>query len=99
MDIGKQLRRARENLGWSQYKLGNKAGVNQSTIHRIESGQYKGTKYLLELSDALDVSVEWLTDEKNARSKNDIDKKYLLEQLDILQKRIAILESRLNSKI
>lgn len=36
--IGHIIRRARKKLGWSQSKLGEKAGLRQETVSLIESG-------------------------------------------------------------
>lgn len=39
MKNGSRIRQAREALGWSQAELAEKAGTNQQTIDRIESGK------------------------------------------------------------
>lgn len=133
MDIGKRVRYARKKIGLTQQQLSEKVELNQATIHRIESGQQKGTKSLLKLSRALNVSVGWLLNEneknngetqlnegieeiqsfdndnkkRNEGIRLNFNKKMQLEiqlemqqeYLDILQRRIAILESRLNSRV
>lgn len=38
MSIGKQIRKAREKLGWSQRELGEAVGVKEAMISHIENG-------------------------------------------------------------
>ncbi|SDH08091.1 helix-turn-helix domain-containing protein [Pelagibacterium luteolum] len=37
-NIPSRLKALREARGWSQYKLAEHIGCNQSTVHRIENG-------------------------------------------------------------
>jgi phage repressor protein C with HTH and peptisase S24 domain len=46
----------------SQGNLAKKAHLSQSTIAQIERGRNKGTKYVVELADALLVPVRWLSE-------------------------------------
>lgn len=63
--IGKRALQRRKELGLSQKYIAEKLGVNTSTILRYEKGTSDNTKfYILEgLSNALDVSVDWLKGE------------------------------------
>ncbi|MDN7724901.1 helix-turn-helix domain-containing protein [Burkholderia gladioli] len=58
--FGSRVRARREKLKWSQEDLRRAAGLSQSTIAQIESGRNKGTKHILQLAAALQVSPEWL---------------------------------------
>lgn len=50
------LRTARKLRGWSTYSLAHRAGVAQSTIYRIESGErHPSAKTLAKIAKALDL--------------------------------------------
>lgn len=56
------VRSARERRGWSQVQLAERAGMNSSTLSRIESGATPnpGKETLRQIADALNVSLEQL---------------------------------------
>lgn len=57
-DIYKKLRQIRIEKGFSQKALGEKCGLTQQAINRIEQGQRKiDLDLLLRMSDALNVSI------------------------------------------
>ncbi len=57
-DIYKKLRQIRIERGFSQKALGEKCGLTQQAINRIEQGQRKiDLDLLLKMSDALNVSI------------------------------------------
>lgn len=57
-DIYKKLRQIRIEKGFSQKALGEKCGLTQQAINRIEQGQRKiDLDLLLKMSDALNVSI------------------------------------------
>ena len=58
--IGSRLKAARHEKGWSQLQLAEAAGVSQSAIGNIESGQRKRPRDLVSIGAALGVSAEWL---------------------------------------
>ena len=61
------LKEIREARGISQYKLSHTAGVRQSTICRIESGEQKpGADIIIKLCDALDCTADELLGRKAA---------------------------------
>ena len=56
--IAATLRRARERKGWSQHKLGQRVGLPQSHISKIESSAVDlQTSSLIELARALDLEL------------------------------------------
>lgn len=50
----------RKAAGMTQSQLATKAGLSQSTVAQIETGRNTGTKFAVQLAQALDVSVDWL---------------------------------------
>lgn len=60
-DFGRRVRELREELRWSQGKLGKASGFSQSNIGWIEQGKGKDPqKQALKLADALGSTPEWL---------------------------------------
>ncbi|MFD7978910.1 helix-turn-helix domain-containing protein [Streptomyces sp. NPDC059071] len=56
--IGARIRTAREDAGLSQVELGEQAGVDHKTIHRVEYGKSDpGLGTLLLIADAIDVPL------------------------------------------
>lgn len=60
MSISSRIKEARTALGWSQVRLAEEAGVTQSSIANIESGQRKRPRELVSIARALRVSPAWL---------------------------------------
>lgn len=56
--IGEEVRVKRTRLGWTQWKLGKKAGLSQTHVSEIENG-YRDPQIttLLKLADALNMSL------------------------------------------
>ncbi|MDD2162541.1 XRE family transcriptional regulator [Pseudomonas sp. MIL19] len=50
----------REQCGLTQAQLAKKSGLSQATIGNLETGRNKGTKKILELANALNITPEWL---------------------------------------
>ena len=60
--IGMKVRNARKMRKYSQEKLGDKAGISQQHLSRIENDKtYPTIDTLLKLSNALNISVTTLT--------------------------------------
>lgn len=60
-DFGRRVRELREELRWSQGRLGKASGFSQSNIGWIEQGKGKDPKkQALALADALGSTPEWL---------------------------------------
>lgn len=56
--VGANVRRVREERGWSGHRLARRAGVSATTVSRIERGELSPTLRTLEqLAGAMDVSV------------------------------------------
>jgi len=64
--LGHRLRRARRLQDLTQQQLGVRAGVNYTTISRIESGDYTQLYWSIveTLARALNVSLDWLCGRK-----------------------------------
>lgn len=58
--LAERMRWARERLRLTQDELAKLAGVSQSTIGNIESGERKKAQAIVELALALQVTAEWL---------------------------------------
>ena len=63
MELGDKVKELRQNLGWTQVTLAEKAGVTHATISRIESGKVVQPmmNHLRNLAEALGVSVDYLS--------------------------------------
>ncbi|MGL9721603.1 XRE family transcriptional regulator [Symbiopectobacterium sp.] len=60
MSIAERVKNCREELGWTQARLAEKAGTSQQAIQQLENGETKRPRYLPELCAALNCSVKWL---------------------------------------
>ena len=58
--IGDRVRNARKAKNLTQSELARRIGQSQQNIQQLESGKVKQPRYLYELSEALDVSFDWL---------------------------------------
>ena len=57
--LGKNLRKAREALGWSQEDLAHQCGVHRTYVGAVERGEYNVTILTLRrLTKALGVSLQ-----------------------------------------
>ncbi len=55
-----RVKQRRKAMGYTQVELGQRAGLKQSDISKIEQGLIQETTKLLGLAKALDCSPEWL---------------------------------------
>ncbi len=62
MDIGKRIRKLRENRGIEQLELAKMIGISQSKMNKIESGFQKRIEpeILVDLSETLNATVDYL---------------------------------------
>ena len=59
--IGKRIRKKRKEKKWTQQKLAEKSGLSVPFISNVERGtQEMGILSLIAISNALDVSVDWI---------------------------------------
>ncbi len=65
----KNIKDLRKAKGWTQIDLAREAGVNQSTISKMEAGETMGLSTLREVADALDVPVAQILDEGAADTR------------------------------
>lgn len=54
MELGKEIRRRREALGWSQPELAAKVGAQQQVVSRLELGESTNSQYLEPILRVLD---------------------------------------------
>jgi transcriptional regulator with XRE-family HTH domain len=62
-DIGRYIRRKREEHGWTQFMLSQRAGIGLRTVVRIEAGSPAGTAKvdtLRDIAEALGVKLSEL---------------------------------------
>ncbi|MEN6459966.1 MAG: helix-turn-helix transcriptional regulator [Syntrophomonas sp.] len=73
MSLGEQIREIRSALGWSQFRLAEKAGISQSVISDIESGRRNNPsiKTLWKIAKALGVSLSELLNIQSLNSLMD----------------------------
>jgi len=64
--MAERARQVRKERGWTQPELARRAGVRQSVISAIENGQ-PGTPFIVEIADALGVSVYWLRSKRGPK--------------------------------
>ncbi|CAB4159800.1 HipB Predicted transcriptional regulators [uncultured Caudovirales phage] len=65
--LSSRLREARKAKGLSQTELAKAAGVAQSTVGNIESGDRDGASSLAAIAEALGVRYRWLRDGDGTR--------------------------------
>jgi transcriptional regulator with XRE-family HTH domain len=57
MEPGEIIRRRREELGWSQAQLGNRVGISQPAIKKIEAGDSRHSKFLPKIAQLLSIPL------------------------------------------
>jgi phage repressor protein C with HTH and peptisase S24 domain len=60
--LGEMVRQRRDQLGWSQERLAQASGASQSTVDRIEKGQFKRIpEHLLRIASAMGLELAGLS--------------------------------------
>src|ERR1700746_138749 len=57
VEPGEIIRRRREELGWSQAQLGNRVGISQPAIKKIEAGDSRHSKFLPKIAQVLSIPL------------------------------------------
>lgn len=60
MTLGARVRQCRLALNWSQAELADRIGVKQQSIDQLEAGKVSRPRYIVELSEALNIPLDWL---------------------------------------
>ncbi len=68
VEPGETIREAREARGWSQAELGNRVGVSQVAIAKIEAGETRMSKFLPRIAQMLDVPLASIFPEERPRA-------------------------------
>jgi SOS-response transcriptional repressor LexA len=63
--LAKRIKTRRTQINLSQQQLADNAGVSQSLIHKLESGDALGSRMLPKIAKALGVTAEWLATGEN----------------------------------
>lgn len=77
--VSKNIRALREARSWTQVMLADKAGVSERCVQRAEAGRPISAESLLDLAEALGVTVEELRKDHDA------------EELERLRRRVAVI--------
>lgn len=65
--VGKRLKTAREEKGWTQKELGRRSDVYASIITRVEAGATLTMKQGTKLASTLEVGIDWLMEGREDR--------------------------------
>jgi transcriptional regulator with XRE-family HTH domain len=61
-EIGRRIKKAREQRGWTQLDFANEANVSPSSVQRWESGRLPPVRELIRLAGVLKVSTDQLVE-------------------------------------
>jgi phage repressor protein C with HTH and peptisase S24 domain len=67
MQPGEIIKEAREKRGWSQKELGDRIGISQPAIKKIEDGATRQTKFLPKIAQILELDLAALDDSLNSQ--------------------------------
>ena len=83
--IPQRLKDAREEKGWSQYRLAKESGVPYPIINRVEKGEKLTLKQGLKLAETLEVGIDWLMygDEDKKRWPVELMSNWLWQNEDV----------------
>ena len=81
-DIGKRIKQARQAKGLSQMELAEAVGISVSFLSNIEVGrQSMNIRTLIAISDALDVSTDWIL-RNDTRAATSVTAEEIAKELD-----------------
>jgi phage repressor protein C with HTH and peptisase S24 domain len=70
MQAGEIIREAREKRDWSQRELGNRVGISQVAVKKIEAGDTLHSKFLPKIAQVLDLDLSELDRSLSGRPQN-----------------------------
>jgi transcriptional regulator with XRE-family HTH domain len=88
-EIGRRIKHAREQAGWTQLEFALHANVSPSSVQRWEAGKLPRVRELMRLADLLDVPAEQLVE-----SEAEADAA-VVERLDRIEEVLELLVARL----
>lgn len=88
MALGERIKRLRQERGWSQAQLGQKLGVHQKQISGYERDVHvPSTELLIRISEAFDVSLDYLVSGGNGASQRiDVADRELIRHMEAIDK-------------
>lgn len=94
MSLGKNIRRMRQDKGWSQFQLSEKTGIRVTHISKLEQGEGDPKlSTLYKLMEALDCSPDSLLLDTSRASPTELIKQTLERALNLPDaKKIALIE-------
>ena len=97
--LSQRIKHARQSKNLSQKQLANHIGVSAPAISQYESNSYfhsePSIKKLISISEALDVSFEWLATGRGSKNIQHFLKNETLPQRSSLQKELLSLFEKL----
>ncbi len=87
MNISEKIRKARKSSGYSQEQLAEKLRVSRQAVTKWETGKgMPDIENLKSISDLLNISIDYLIDDSNDFTLNEIKEKINLSDYEIMQK-------------
>ena len=97
--LGKQIRKRRQALGWTQEQLAEAIGVSTSFIGHIERATRKASiDTLVELANAMDVSADFLLSTNlNSVTRGMVPEHLNKKQRHVLQEILTTLQGQITT--
>lgn len=64
MKLSERIKMAREYAGLDQVQLGERVGISQQMVSKLESGKANGSSHLIKIARHCKVNPFWLSDEE-----------------------------------
>ncbi|WP_341496386.1 helix-turn-helix transcriptional regulator [Photobacterium damselae subsp. damselae] len=99
--VGKRLKFARKahTPELTQAQLAEMTGIKQASISRLERGVFYGTKFVVELAEALGVSTEWLSKGSGAMKNTSAEPTGQLARLVMILEPLNLTEGELKEVV